>query len=112
MSKITQLNHQNFEKEVLQSQKPVLVDFWASWCMPCLMMEPILEEVAGEMGDKIKIAKFNVELPEHQALAAQYGIQSIPNMKIFKEGKIVSEIIGLRPKNDVIDIIKSVIGSE
>ena len=98
MSKPIELTSQNFEKEVLQSDIPVLVDFWAPWCQPCLMMAPALESLAEELVGKIKIAKFNTEISENQQLAIQYQIQSIPNMKLFKDGKVVKEFIGLRPK--------------
>lgn len=98
MSKITELNYQNFEKEVLQSDIPVLVDFWAPWCRPCLIMEPALEELQDELGDKLKIAKLNIEMPDNRILAMRYQIQSIPNMKLFKDGRIIREFIGTRPK--------------
>ncbi|HHE76866.1 MAG TPA: thioredoxin, partial [Candidatus Parcubacteria bacterium] len=87
-----------FEEEVLKSEIPVLVDFWAPWCQPCLMMAPALEALAEELEERLKIAKLNTELPENQLLAFQYQIQSIPNMKLFKNGKVVKEFIGLRPK--------------
>ncbi len=98
MSKVIEVTNQNFKEEVLESDKPVLVDFWAPWCQPCLMMAPILDELSEEMADKLKIAKLNTELPENQQLAIKYQIQSIPNMKLFKNGQVVKEFIGLRPK--------------
>jgi thioredoxin 1 len=98
MSKTIEITNQNFEKEVLQSDIPVLVDFWAPWCQPCLMMEPALEELSEEFSGKLKIGKLNTEIPEHQNLAVQYQVQSIPNMKLFKDGKMIKEFIGLRPK--------------
>ena len=98
MSKTIEITRQNFEQEVLKSELPVLVDFWAPWCQPCLMMAPILEELAAEMEGKLKIGKLNTEIPEHQTLAIQYQIQSIPNMKLFKDGQVAQEFIGLRPK--------------
>lgn len=98
MSKIIELTNQNFEEEVLQSNNPVLVDFWAPWCQPCLMMAPILGELAEELDGKIKIGKVNTEITENQQLAIQYQIQSIPNMKLFKNGKAIKEFIGLREK--------------
>ncbi len=101
MAKTIEITSQNFEKEVLQSDIPILVDFWAPWCQPCLMMAPILEELAEEMEGKLKIGKLNTEIPEHQALATQYQVQSIPNMKLFKGGKMVKEYIGLRPKENL-----------
>ena len=98
MPKTIEITSQNFEKEVLQSDIPVLVDFWAPWCQPCLMMAPALEELSEELEGKLKIGKINTEIPEHQALAIQYQIQSIPNMKLFKNGEVVKDFIGLRPK--------------
>ena len=98
MSKIIEITSHNFDKEVLESNIPVLVDFWAPWCQPCLMMAPALEELSEELSGKLKIGKLNIEFPEHRSLAIQYQVQSIPNMKLFKNGKVVKEFIGLRPK--------------
>jgi thioredoxin 1 len=97
MSKILNLNgEQDFSKEVNDSELPVLVDFWAPWCMPCKMMAPILDELSESMNKKIKIVKINIENPENMNLALKFNIQSIPNMKLFKNGNIVEEFIGLR----------------
>ncbi len=98
MSQIIEVTSQNFKEEVLDSDIPVLVDFWAPWCQPCLMMVPALEELSEILKGKIKIIKLNTEIPENQQLAIQYQIQSIPNMKFFKSGKIIKEFIGLRSK--------------
>ncbi|RLC35175.1 thioredoxin [Candidatus Shapirobacteria bacterium] len=98
MSNTVNVTNQNFQQEVLNSNIPVLVDFWAPWCQPCLMMSPVLEDLATDMVGKIKIAKLNTEVPENQQLAIKYQIQSIPNMKLFKNGEVVKEFIGLRPK--------------
>jgi len=99
MSKTIEITHENFEKEVLKSDLPILVDFWAPWCQPCLMMAPALEQLSEELDGKLKIGKLNTEIPEHQSLAVQFQIQSIPNMKLFKDGKIIKEFIGSRPKD-------------
>ena len=101
MSKTIEVTSENFEKEVLNSKIPVLVDFWAPWCQPCLMMAPALDELSEELKGKLKIGKMNTEIPENQVPAMQYQIQSIPNMKLFKDGKIIKEFIGLRPKESL-----------
>lgn len=99
MSKAQDVNKNDFAKEVLESNIPVLVDFWAPWCMPCKMMSPILDELAGDMEGKVKITKVNTEDSANQELAIEYQIQSIPNMKLFKDGKVVAEFIGMRSKD-------------
>ncbi len=97
------VNQKNFEQEVLQSEKPVLVDFWAPWCGPCRMVVPLVEEIAEERDD-IKVAKINVD--EEQALAMQYEIMSIPTLMVFKNGKIVNQSLGAIPKNQILDMLK------
>jgi len=97
----------NFEKEVIKSDIPVLVDFWAEWCMPCKMVTPILKEIAEEMEGKIKIAKLNVDNSPQSA--GQYGIRSIPSLLIFKSGSVVEQIIGALPKNTIQQKIDNVI---
>lgn len=99
---------EQFDAEVLKSTVPVLVDFWAPWCTPCLMMAPILAKVGEEMAGKVKIVKVNTEEPDNMPLAMEYKIMSIPNMKIFKNGEYVKEIIGLRPKDVVIEELSAV----
>jgi thioredoxin 1 len=86
----------NFESEVLKATGPVVVDFWAEWCGPCRMIAPALEEIAGSLGDKVKIVKLNVD--ESPATATKYGIQSIPTLMIFKNGQMASRQIGAAPK--------------
>jgi thioredoxin 1 len=98
MSKALDLSKDTFESEVINSDIPVLVDFWAPWCMPCKMMAPVLDELAGEMDGKVKIAKLNTEEPDNQEYAVKYQIQSIPNMKLFKGGEVIADFIGLRQK--------------
>jgi len=98
MSNALEINKDNFEAEVLKSELPVLVDFWAPWCMPCRMMAPVLDELSADMVGKLKIVKVNTEDGANQDLAIEYQIQSIPNMKLFKGGKVVAEFVGLRNK--------------
>ena len=91
-----EVNENNFQQEVLESSIPVLVDFWASWCMPCRMLAPIIEKLAEENRGKLKVCKLNTE--ENRNIAAQYGIQGIPTLIIFKEGKEVGRTVGALPK--------------
>jgi thioredoxin 1 len=87
----------NFESEVIKSDKPVLVDFWAEWCAPCHMVSPIVQEIGRDYADKLKVGKLNVD--QNSKTASHYGIMSIPSLLIFKEGKVVDQIIGAVPKN-------------
>ena len=98
MSAIT-ITKNNFASEVLQSDKPVLLDFWASWCGPCRMLSPIVDEIAGERPD-IKVGKVNVD--EQPELAGQFGVMSIPTLLVFKNGKLVNQAVGSRPKASVL----------
>ncbi len=91
-----EVNGNNFQKEVLESSIPVLVDFWASWCMPCRMLAPAIKKLAEENKGKLKVCKLNTD--ENQHIAAQYGIQGIPTLIIFKEGKEVGRSVGVMSK--------------
>jgi len=100
---IKHANDTNFEAEVLKSDKPALVDFWAPWCGPCHAIGPILEELAQEMGEKVDIVKVNVD--ENPNISAQYGIRSIPTLLIFKGGEVKDTIVGLVSKQQIAGVI-------
>jgi len=101
------LTDKNFSEEVFKSQKPVLVDFWAEWCMPCQMITPIIQEIADEFGEKIKIGKLNVD--ENPLISTTFSVDAIPTLILFKNGKIVQKFIGVQPKEVITEIINSVI---
>lgn len=100
MSVITVTND-NFDKEVLQSDKPVLLDFWASWCGPCRMVSPIVDEIAAENPDK-KVGKVNVD--EEPELASKFDVMSIPTLLVFEDGELVNRAVGARPKEMILDL--------
>lgn len=99
-----EFTEQNFEEEVLKSDKPALVDFWAPWCGPCQVMGPIIEDLAKEVGDKFKIGKVNVD--ENSAIAGKFGIMSIPTIILFKDGQAVKNLVGVQS----IDTLKEELG--
>ena len=96
------INKANFQEEVLNSDKPVLLDFWAPWCGPCRMVAPIVEEIADERPD-IKVGKVNVD--EEQDLAMQFGVISIPTLVVVKNGEVVNQSVGARPKNQILALL-------
>ena len=100
------LSNENFNKEVLNSEKPVLVDFWATWCGPCKMIAPIISEISEEFNNKVKVGKVNVD--EEKELAIKYGISSIPTLVIFKDGKMAKTLIGFRPKEEIKEVLNNI----
>jgi thioredoxin 1 len=104
MGNITEVGDHNFEDEVLKSNLPVLVDFWAPWCGPCKSIAPIVEEIAAEYQGKLKVAKLNVD--DHPATASRYGIRGIPNLIILKAGMVKEQIVGAVPKTRLVSAIE------
>ena len=97
---ITDVTDNNFQAEVLEHEKPVLVDFWAPWCGPCRVIAPSLEEIAEEQSDQLRIVKLNVD--ENQQTAARYGVMSIPTLLVFKNGEVAKTIVGALPKKRLV----------
>jgi thioredoxin 1 len=95
----------SFVADVLQADKPVLVDFWAEWCGPCRKVSPLLEEIAGEMGDKVTIVKLNID--ENPETARAYRVMSVPTLTVFKNGQPVQSIAGAKPKGELVRLIES-----
>jgi thioredoxin 1 len=107
MGKVTEFTDANFREEVLQSQTPVLVDFWAPWCGPCRMIAPVVEELADENSGAVKIGKVNID--DSPGSAQSYGVVSIPTLMLFKGGEVVSRFVGVQPKSrlqEALDAVK------
>ena len=100
---LIQLNSSNYDTEVIQSSKPVLIDFWASWCGPCKMLSPVVEAIAEEVSD-FKVARCNVD--DEMELAAQFGVQSIPTLVVMKDGKEVKRSVGVIPKDQILALVR------
>jgi len=103
--KVLYFTKDNFDEEVLQSDKPVLVDFWAAWCGPCRMVAPIVDQIANEFDGRVKVGKVNVD--EENELAQKYRIMSIPTLMVFKDGKLVDSVIGARSKEDLSKMLEA-----
>jgi thioredoxin 1 len=101
---LIQLTDSNFEQEVLKSEKPVLVDFWASWCGPCKAIGPVVEELATAFKDQVKVGKLNID--DNPNAAKTYGVMSIPTLVLFKGGNVIDKVIGLVPKGRLEELIK------
>ena len=107
MAEISDVTDATFEGEVLQSDTPVLVDFWAEWCAPCRAIAPIVKEIADDNGDKLKVVKVNID--ESPQTPGTYGIRSIPTVLVFKDGQVVSQLTGARPKGDFEELVSGVL---
>ncbi len=103
MAELT-ITQQNFEQEVLLAKEPVLVDFWATWCGPCRMLAPVIEEIANEYAGKVKVGKVNVD--DERELALEYGVSSIPTVMVFQNGEIKATSVGYRPKEEIEQLLK------
>lgn len=107
MSKTIVLNDDNFESEVLNSEIPVLVDFWAEWCGPCRALAPVIEEIAEDYSGELKVGKLNVD--ENPGASSAYDVRSIPTLIVFKDGAVLDRIVGALPKNHITDLVDSVV---
>lgn len=106
MGEIKLFNRENFDQEVLKSELPVLVDFYATWCGPCRAMVPVLEEVAKEVEGKVVVGKIDID--ENEEMASRFGINSVPTMLVFSKGEVVDRIVGVTPKRTILEKLNSI----
>ena len=107
MAEVIDVTDQNFEVEVLQSDKPAIIDFWAEWCAPCRQIAPVIKQLAAEYGDQVKIVKMDIEA--NPGTPAKYGVRAIPTILAFQGGRVVEQLQGARPKADFEDMVKKLI---
>jgi thioredoxin 1 len=108
MADVLEITDQTFDAEVLQSDKPTIIDFWAEWCAPCRQIAPIIKELATEYGDKVKVVKLDID--SNPSTPGQFGVRAIPTILAFKDGQVVQQLQGARPKADFDSMIKNLLG--
>jgi thioredoxin 1 len=108
MADVVEVTDENFEQEVLQSDKPAIIDFWAEWCGPCRVIAPIIKELAAQYDGQVKIVKMDID--EHQKTPGKYGVRAIPTVLAFKDGQVVEQLQGARPKADFESMVSKLIG--
>ena len=107
MSEVLEVTDQSFDAEVLNSETPVIIDFWAEWCAPCRAIAPIIKDLATHYGDKVRIAKLNID--ENPSVPGRYGVRSIPTVLAFKDGTVVGQITGARPKSAFEEMVQKLL---
>ena len=107
MAEVAEVTDQTFEAEILQSDKPAVIDFWAEWCAPCRAIAPIVKDLANQYGDKVKVVKLNID--ENPIVPSKYGIRSIPTVLAFKDGAVVGQITGARPRSAFEEMVQNLL---